>query len=227
VTDARLQFWFPAFAAPGDLYWIDDVVLEETTAPMVPTSPYFVSPLPMARDQSLTLPIQWSASGLADAYDLELASDSLFTQMVVDTVVADTTAIVGPLQSNTRYYRRVRAINISGTGSYSPTCCFNTKIMKTDLPSAGDVPTVYTLGQNYPNPFNPATTLRYSLPTGSRVSLTVHNTLGAEVARLEQGEQPAGTHEVPFDASRLASGTYFYTLRAPGFTETKRMVLVK
>ena len=155
VTDARLQFWFPAFAAAGDLYWIDDVVLEEAPAPAVPASPHFVSPLPMARDQSLTLPIQWSASALADAYDLELASDSLFTRMVVDTVVADTMATVGPLQSNTRYYRRVRAINISGTAATVPTCCFNTKIMKTDIPSPEDVPTVFALGQNYPNPFNP------------------------------------------------------------------------
>jgi hypothetical protein len=228
VTDARLQFWFPGFAAAGDLYWIDDVVLEEVPAPAVPEPPHFVSPLPLAGDQSLTLPIRWSASALADAYDFELASDSLFTRMVVDTVMTDTMATVGPLQANTRYYRRVRAINISGNGSYCRTCYFNTAIMKTtDARFADDVPTVYLLGQNYPNPFNPTTTLRYSLPAGSRVSLTVHNTLGAEVANLEQGEQPAGTHEVLFDASRLASGTYFYTLRAPGFTETKRMALVK
>jgi hypothetical protein len=227
VTDARLQFWFPALAAAGDEYWIDDVVLEEAPPPAIPDPPHFVSPLPMARNQSVMLPIQWSASAHADAYDLELAPDSLFTRMVVDTVVTDTTATVGPLQSNTRYYRRVRAINISGDGSYCPTCYFNTEILKTDISSAEEIPEDFVLVQNYPNPFNPSTTFRYAMPFQSRVTLTVHSALGAEVAVFDQGEQSAGTHEVMFDASRLASGTYFYTLRAPGFTATRRMVLVK
>jgi hypothetical protein len=88
-------------------------------------------------------------------------------------------------------------------------------------------PDRYSLEQNYPNPFNPVTTIRYSLPKDGPVQLTVHNLLGQEVARLVNGEQQAGVYSVPFDASRLSSGVYFFELRSGAFVETKRMSLLK
>jgi len=59
------------------------------------------------------------------------------------------------------------------------------------------------------------------------VILKVYNALGTEVATLENGDRSAGTHTVVFDASRLASGVYFYTLRTAGSSQTKRMVLMR
>jgi len=89
------------------------------------------------------------------------------------------------------------------------------------------VPAVVALHQNYPNPFNPSTTIRYALPSRSQVTLTIYNTLGQIVREVVNDEMNAGYHEVQFDASNLASGLYFYRMRAGGFTETKRLLLLR
>ncbi len=88
-------------------------------------------------------------------------------------------------------------------------------------------PAGYSLEQNFPNPFNPVTMIKFSLPEAGVVHLTVHNVLGQEVAEVVNHEAPAGVFEVPFDASRLSSGVYFYKLTAGNFADTKRMVVVK
>jgi hypothetical protein len=89
------------------------------------------------------------------------------------------------------------------------------------------VPDSYMLNQNYPNPFNPSTTIRYGLPQRSTVSLTVFNALGQRVRQLVNEEQEAGYHEVKFDGTGLASGVYFYRLRAGGFVETKKFLFLQ
>jgi hypothetical protein len=89
------------------------------------------------------------------------------------------------------------------------------------------LPTSITLSQNYPNPFNPTTTIRYGLPAKSQITLIVYNSLGQQVSILASGEQDAGFHEVRFNASKLASGTYFYRLIAGEFVQTRKLVLVR
>jgi hypothetical protein len=85
----------------------------------------------------------------------------------------------------------------------------------------------FMLDQNYPNPFNPRTTIRYALPEGADVRLSVFNTLGQEVAVLVEGRQEAGYHEAKFDGSALASGVYFYRLRAGAFVLSRSLVLIR
>jgi len=96
-----------------------------------------------------------------------------------------------------------------------------------DNPIEETVPTSYILEQNYPNPFNPATTISYSIPKESRISLKVYDVMGREVAELVTGRQAVGSYNVEFDASSLASGTYFYKLTAEDFISVKKMVLLK
>ncbi len=89
-------------------------------------------------------------------------------------------------------------------------------------------PTSFTLNQNYPNPFNPSTTISFSLTKTDRVTLRVYNLLGQEVATLLEGVHTAGNFAVTFDASRLASGVYFYRLStASGNNAAKKMLLLK
>jgi hypothetical protein len=90
-----------------------------------------------------------------------------------------------------------------------------------------NVARAFELAQNYPNPFNPTTTIRYQIPTAETVSLKVYDVLGKEVATLVSGRQEAGNYAVPFNASGLSSGMYFYRLQAGGFVETRKMMLVK
>ncbi len=85
----------------------------------------------------------------------------------------------------------------------------------------------FTLNQNYPNPFNPSTTIRYGLPRRSHVALAVFNTLGQKVSSLVEEEQAAGYHEVRFDGNGLASGVYFYRIQAGGFSQTRKMLIVR
>ncbi|MDZ7623444.1 MAG: T9SS type A sorting domain-containing protein [Ignavibacteriaceae bacterium] len=89
------------------------------------------------------------------------------------------------------------------------------------------IPEEYVLYQSYPNPFNPTTTIKYSLPNSDIVSLKVFDILGREVAVLLDEYKTAGTHTIEFNANGLASGVYFYQLRAQNFVETKKMVLLR
>jgi len=87
--------------------------------------------------------------------------------------------------------------------------------------------TEYALYQNYPNPFNAVTTFAFDLKETAVVSLKLYNMTGQEVATVAQGEMSAGRHEVSFDASNLPTGMYLYRLDAPGFTMSKKMLLIK
>ena len=97
-------------------------------------------------------------------------------------------------------------------------------------------PTEYALDQNYPNPFNPTTTIKYSIPKLSFVTIKIYDVLGSEVATLVNEEKPTGTYEVEFKSAaslQLSSGIYFYRLQVidpesrsgQGFVDTKKMII--
>ena len=89
------------------------------------------------------------------------------------------------------------------------------------------IPAQYSLSQNYPNPFNPVTTIKYSIPYSSFISLKVYNVLGQEVCTLFEGKKQVGAYTVLFDGSGLSTGIYFYRLETKDFMETKKLVLIK
>jgi hypothetical protein len=114
-------------------------------------------------------------------------------------------------------YYRLKQIDYNGTFSYSP-------IVEVDVAS----PLTFNLSQNYPNPFNPSTTIEFSLPEDvSNVKLSIYNTLGIKVAELVNTNLVAGQYSYQWDASNVATGTYFYELRTDKFVSVKKMILMK
>jgi len=85
----------------------------------------------------------------------------------------------------------------------------------------------FNLYQNYPNPFNPSTQITFDVPQATNVNLAIYDLLGNKVAELVNGYQNVGRQTVSFDASKLSSGVYFYTLRAGATVITNKMILSK
>jgi len=94
-------------------------------------------------------------------------------------------------------------------------------------PVSNNVPDKYSLSQNYPNPFNPTTNIKLQIPQTGFVKLAVFDITGKETAILVNETLNAGEYNVDFNASALTSGVYFYRLETAGFTDVKKMILVK
>jgi hypothetical protein len=104
----------------------------------------------------------------------------------------------------------------------------------TGVGTVGQLPIVYSMSQNYPNPFNPTTSIKFSVPQASVVTITVYDILGREVTTLVNGNYVAGFYTVPFNASNLASGVYIYRMNSRSlvgdqklFMDTKKLMLLK
>ncbi|MGB5287610.1 MAG: T9SS type A sorting domain-containing protein [Ignavibacteriaceae bacterium] len=114
------------------------------------------------------------------------------------------------------YSYRLRQVDFDGSFAYSD-----------EVEIEISQPNVFYLGQNYPNPFNPSTNIKYSIPQDGMVSLKVYDLLGKEVTTLVNEPQQAGTFDVVFSGSNLASGVYYYQLKAGDLTSTKKLMLTK
>jgi hypothetical protein len=90
-----------------------------------------------------------------------------------------------------------------------------------------DLPTVFSLLPAYPNPFNPSTVLTYTLPQAAVVRLSIFNVLGQEVAKLVNGMENAGVHQISFDGASLSGGIYFCRIEAGSLTRMQKLVLLK
>jgi hypothetical protein len=109
-----------------------------------------------------------------------------------------------------------------GMGEKAENVCVTTGVL-----NSKEAPDDYALGQNYPNPFNPSTTITFTLPIKTFVTLKVYDALGREVSELISSEMLPGTHSRQLSAEGLTSGTYFFRLQAGPYVETKKLVLTK
>lgn len=91
----------------------------------------------------------------------------------------------------------------------------------------GNIPVKFSISQNYPNPFNPTTTITFTLPVKSFVTLTVFDSLGGEVSKLVSGEMLPGSYSRQWNAEGLTSGTYFARLQVGSYIETKKLILLR
>lgn len=114
------------------------------------------------------------------------------------------------------YTYRLKQVDFNGTFSYSSE-------VNVDVTT----PLQFELAQNYPNPFNPSTTINFTLPQNSNVTLKIYNALGEEVKSLVNRFMESGVHTVNFNANDLNSGIYFYRLEAGQYSEVRKMTLIK
>jgi len=116
----------------------------------------------------------------------------------------------------------------TGTGQTArANTCFVIEPLVGINPVGSTLPTVYSLSQNYPNPFNPVTKINFALPKQGFVTLKIYDILGRELRTLVNEVKSAGQFSVDFNASEFASGVYFYRLETNGFSDIKRMMLIK
>lgn len=115
-----------------------------------------------------------------------------------------------------KLYYRLKQIDRDGSYDYSPTI----------LANFAPINKSFGIYAAYPNPFNPTTTMNYFVPSASRVSLKLFNTLGQEVVSVLENEfRDAGQHSVMIDASKLSSGTYFARLTSSNITSVYKLIL--
>ena len=88
-------------------------------------------------------------------------------------------------------------------------------------------PIEFTLEQNYPNPFNPSTTIKFSIPEATTVTLTIYNVLGERVTELVNSKLAAGRYSFRWNAQNVATGMYIYELRTSNFVSVKKTILIK
>lgn len=175
--------------------------------------------------------LAWHASASATSYRIQVATNTGFAPVVVDTTVADTLLRLNPLEANRRFYWRVSATNVYGASEYSITAGFITGDQVTAVDEVEIIPTEFKLFQNYPNPFysagNPATRIDYSIASDSFVQLKIYDILGREIKTLINKKMPAGKHTAHVETNDLKAGIYVYQIRVGDFVETKKMILIK
>ena len=197
-----------------------------TTIVAAPEAITLLSPDASAEGVPAYATFSWQAASDADSYRFELASDSLFEQLLVDVETPATAyALDAPLAYDTRYYWRVSGMNEGGEGAWSAFRAFRT-VIGTGITGDG-LPSVFALNQNFPNPFSQSTQIRYDLPRPEQVTIVVFDALGRQVERLVDSPQPAGSHVVTFEAGDHPVGLYFYRMRAGSFERNRTMVVAR
>lgn len=122
------------------------------------------------------------------------------------------------------YYYKMSVVDFNKNESdYSAELAFTI----TSVEDESGIPTKYALYQNYPNPFNPATEIKFALPEAANVKITIYNSVGKEVAVIENRNFGAGYHKVTWNADNFASGVYFCELKTASFFKVNKMMLMK
>jgi len=153
---------------------------------------------------------------------------NLSTAWEIASGLSDTVFAVAALVGNSTYYWTVHASDLNTYGTWaSNVLMFHTHSPSPDSDQDILIPTEYSLHQNWPNPFNPTTVIRYDVREDGLVRLTIINLLGRKVTTLADRWHLAGFHTVSWNATDSPSGIYFCRMEAPGFVQTRKLVLVK
>jgi hypothetical protein len=176
--------------------------------------------------------IRWGNKAYAKTYTLQASLDLITWSFVTSKL--NGTGGTGYVETLTGFNPTVARylkllLQVQGTnGAYSIAEILASGSQATGVAEVNSTtPLAYSLSQNYPNPFNPSTEISFGVQKAGHVELTVYNAIGQQVAELVNQPLQAGNYQTKFDASRLSSGIYFFAMRAGGFFQAKKMVLLK
>lgn len=137
------------------------------------------------------------------------------------------TSIHNSKKYNIIFLNNIKAANSKGLLKQFNSAVYSSENLGKNNNEIENIVTDFYLFQNYPNPFNPSTKISYSIPKQNLVELKIYDVLGSEVHSLVNEIKEPGQYEVDFNASHLASGVYFYALKAGDFYQTKKLLLLK
>jgi hypothetical protein len=240
VLSANTEYYWKigAVGPGGTTVWSANYIF--TTLPSAPVPPLLTLPVNGGNPIYPNNPIvfYWRHTATATSYRILISSPA----PIINQIITDTLYIAPPGTFNyyTTYYWRVAAINACGEGPFTTVWSFVTLGSSGIINISSEIPTENKLYSNYPNPFNPVTKIKFDVGNGfpiktfgnDKVVLKVYDVMGREVQTLVNESLKPGTYEAAFDArhggsSSLNSGVYFYKLITGGFTETKKMLLLK
>ncbi len=169
----------------------------------------------------LAAPFYWNGTG------------SLVVEICFDNAAwSSNSTVAGTTQTNLVKHNHVDGsagctLTATSTASTRPNVCLVINTATGVNNQGTTVPQVYSLSQNYPNPFNPSTKINFAIPKQGLVTMKIYDVLGREVRTLVNEVKNAGNYTVDFNASELSSGVYFYKLESQGFSDIKKMMLIK
>ena len=198
--------------APARLDTMIRKILNSTPAHLI-VSTITPTPLPISNGR-----IQTFNAAIPAIVDSFKAQGKNISFIDINAMLGDSDISADFYHPNSQGYEKI------GTGWYDAITSFITDV---EEGMNDNTPNKYGLLQNYPNPFNPVTTIQYSTPQRSLVSLKVYDVMGNEIATLINEEKEKGDYSLNFNASKLASGMYLYRLEAGSFVQTRKMILLK
>jgi|GEM_PF-2412924 len=196
-------------------------------------APVLVIPHDADTVSSKPVSFDWNDVATASKYQFQIDDTITFAIPLADLQLVGSHFGTYDLDYGTRYYWRVRAYGTCGWGAWSIVRTFITSTaLAVEEIDAGNIPTAYSLSQNYPNPFNPSTAIEFTLPRPGQITLEVFDIVGRKVRTLVSEAVTAGTKRVIWDGNNadgatVASGVYFYRIKASDFSETRKMLLLK
>jgi len=194
------------------------------TSTLLP-APVLIFPANGAVNLPQPVKFKWNSVPTATGYRIRIASDSLFNTTVKDSTIAADSVIFSGF-ANGYYYWKVAAINSGSTGAYSSVWKFQVNSSGINNISS-EIPKEYKLYNNYPNPFNPATKIKFDIPKNGFTKIVIYDLLGREAEIIVNENLTKGAYEFVWNATKFASGIYFYKMTAGNFTSIKKMMLIK
>jgi hypothetical protein len=229
-TNFTTRFSYASISVPPSgwgnsrLFFIKPNFKARVILPPLPGTPTLTQPANGASTLR-TITFKWNTVQYATSCKLQIANDNGFATIIKDTTVVPDSARFVFIPGGTHYWR-VAGINIAGQGPWSAVWSFTVYPLGINQNSS-EIPKEFALYNNYPNPFNPKTTIKFDLPKLSFVTMKVYDISGKEIEVLANQNMEGGVYEFSWNATKYASGIYFYRITAGDYIATKKMILLK